>query len=203
MKKIITFIILSSVCNILFPQDQNSNTPFQRDSRLGLYFNLGRCQPIHFEKSDVGYTGKESYSFEFNYLKSFSKHINIEIGFSYSTYKVRVEPISLPGRPEPHIESINTLSIPILYDIFSKKLFHFGFGTVIDFSLPHNSYSQSGFGFLLNFGKEFPIDRFTIDVSPNLGFHSLIPFKSENTSHVMSHVMIQYGIKIGINYNLK
>ena len=203
MKKFVMFIFIFSVCSISFSQDQKTNYPYQRDSRLGFYFNFGRCLPVHFEKSDVSYNGEATFSYEINYLKSFSKHLNFEIGLSYTSYKVRVEPIDLPGMPDPYTESFSTLSIPILYDLFSNKLFHIGFGTVIDWTLPHDSYlfvdSQSGLGFLLNFGKEFPIDRFTIDVSPNLGFHSLIPFKSENTSHVM----IQYGIKIGINFNLK
>jgi hypothetical protein len=203
MRRFVIFILLISVFGISFSQEQSKNSTIQRGSRFGIYFDLGKCQPFYLDKSDVGYIGKESYSFEIHYLKSFSRHINFEIGLSFWSYKVYVNPIQLPGSPAPITESYNALSIPILYDLFSNHLYHFGIGTIVDFPLPHKTYintdAQSGLGLVINLGKEFQIGKFAFDASPNLGIHSLVRFKSEN----VNHVMIQYGLKIGINYNLK
>jgi hypothetical protein len=204
MKKAIFLLTFCSIVVASYSQD----TVLNRSYRIGFSAGLGIGQPIRFEKSTeiTNFYGKATNSFNLNFSKFFPNHNALQIGFTYSQYKVEITTDEQNGMPpiSPHNESFNIISIPISYNKYFQNLFYIGFGTILDFELPGNSEwiitdKQSGLGLMIEGGKEFRIKRVTINISPNLQLHSFAPFVTVD----QQQRMLVAKINIGINYNLK
>ena len=100
------------------------------------------------------------------------------------------------------METLHTVTVPILVNAYSKMNFFVSLGPIIDFNLPRErskfTDTQDGVGFSLAAGKEFRINKFTIDLSPSLEIHSLFPFSSVSGQQRF----FVYAAKLGFNLNL-
>jgi hypothetical protein len=206
MGKLILLTIFLIYCGIAFSQDDQLKKDATWEWGIGLSANIGNGKPIRPPGAQDwgGYEGKESFSYGMQFFKNLSLRSSIKFGFLYSSYKVRYE--SDPENPNPVSvkENFNSIFLPILYNRNFKHQFHFGVGTMVEFALPRNSYpiyidSQSGFGLITEFGKEFLIKKFALDISPNLEIHSIIPFNSEGDQQRI----LVLGVRFGLYYNLK
>jgi hypothetical protein len=205
MKQLIFLIIFSIYCGIAFSQDDQLKNDTAWDWRIGLSANIGFGQLMHFAKvmDDGSYIGKESSSYGIQFCKNFSFKNSIKFGVLYSSYTVRYESGPFVPTPMRVTENFNSIFIPVLYNRSFKHLFHLGIGTTVEFELPRKSDytdSQSGFGLITEFGKEFLIKRFALDISPNLEMHSLIPFTNSIDDQLRIFV---FGVRFGLYYNLK
>jgi hypothetical protein len=205
MKQLILLTIFAICCGNSLSQENQINNDAIWKWRIGLSTNIAIGQPLHFAKvmDDGSYDGKESFSLGIQFCKNFSLKNSIKFGFLYSSYKVRYESGPFVPIPIGVTENFNSIFIPVLYNRSFNHLFHFGIGTIIEFALPRNSEysdSQSGFGLITEFGKEFLIKRFVLDISPNLEIHSLIPFI--NSIDDQQRIFV-FGVRFGFYYNLK
>ena len=207
MKQLILLVICISTFQMIQSQDKVDKTNLGSNSLIGIYSNIGVNQPFRFNKSsgDDWFRGKESFSFGFDYLKTLSQKLKINIEVNYSKYKVRIEAPENPQIPSiaPFTESFAMITVPIQIRLYSLKNYFLSFGSLIDFDLPREgdwlfTDTQSGFGLTLGAGKELIRNNFSIDIIPNLGIHSLIPFKSEESQQRL----FEAGLKIGINYKI-
>jgi len=206
MKKLLAFILLLLSNINLYSQDNLSERKIFDNSYFGICTAFGRNQPIRFQTlndDNAKYLGKESYSIGLKYLLTVSQKLKIEFGTLYSIYSINYE------YPPPFIfiensilESIKIISIPIIIKICSAKNYYVSSGTMFDFSLPRKKtyYTdrQTGFGLNLGAGKIFLINKFSIDIGPNIDLHSVVPIDPIK----YQQRLIDVSIKVGLNYNL-
>ena len=207
MKKTLLIIFSISVFQLIYCQIDDDFSITNPKNYFGFYSNIGISRPIQFTPSDdvLIYHGRESYSVGVKYLRLFSHTLKLEFGASLSKYKVRMETKDDYPIPniEPFSETLSTISIPILLRLSNFKNYFLSFGPLIEFDLPRGSEwildTQSGIGSTLSLGKEFSLKNITLEISPNLEIHSLIPFKVEDNKQRM----LVFGIKSGINLIIK
>jgi len=196
------FVLLSkTICS----QNHINNDRVLPNNLIGFYTNLGIVDPFSFQKNiiDDFFHGRESLSLGFKYQRSLSQKLKLELSIRYSKYKIITEgpdgPIPYPG---PYTELFETITVPILIKMYSQKNYYISCGSFVDFNLPREvnwlfKDPQSGLGLSLGVGKEFLINRFTLDIAPNLEIHSLLPFNS------IDHQRLLFGgLRIGLNFNL-
>jgi hypothetical protein len=207
MKKVTLLLICISILQMTRSQDKVSKADLDSESLVGIYATLGLNQPFYFNKPPEGnwFQCKESFSFGVNYLKTLIQNLKIDAGIYYYKYNIRIEAPDDPDIPEiaPYTESLAMVTIPIQIRFYFPKNYFFSFGSLIDFNLPRDRdwpdiNPQSGFGLTLGAGKEIIINNFTLDIIPNLGIHSLIPFRSKENQQRL----FEAGLKIGINYKI-
>ena len=185
----------------IYAQDQD----FDKKTTIGVYSNIGMNQPIRLTRKyvteDVGpFHGKASWSTGLKLSWMLTQKFRIEIGTGYSVHKVGFE-LSPPIYPVSKIypETIRTFNIPVKVYRYLIKDFYFSLGTIADFEIPRKSYwidSQNGMGFSLGAGKEFRLNNLVINISPDLGLHSVFPFHSvENQQR-----LLVFEIKLGLGH---
>jgi hypothetical protein len=202
MKKLIMFLLFVSFAALLQGQFEKTN-PI---SMIGISSNIGINRVVRFEPvfgDESTYDGKTAVSYGINYFRSLSPKIRVQVGAYYSTFKVRFGfPITLFPEGLTLMETLHTVTVPILVNAYSKKNFFVSFGPIVDFNLPRErsrfTDTQDGVGFSLAAGKEFTINKFTIDLSPSLEIHSLFPFSSV----LGQQRFFVYAVKLGFNLNL-
>ena len=175
-------------------------------SMLGISSNIGFNRVARFQTvfGDMStYDGKAALSFGINYFRSLSPKIKIQFGLYYSNFKVKFGfPTMLFPEGLSLMETLQTITVPILFDAYSKKNFFASFGPLIDFNLPRGrskfTDTQDGLGFSLAAGKEFRIKKLTLDLSPNIEIHSLFPFSSVPGQQRL----FVYALKLGFNLDL-
>jgi hypothetical protein len=205
MKQLIFLTIFTICSGNSFPQENQIKNDVIWKWRIGLSTNIAIGQPVHFAKvmDDGSYNGKESFSIGIQFSKTISFKNSIKFGFLYSSYKVRFESGPFVPIPIRVTENFNSIFAPVLCNRDFNHRYHFGIGTIIEFALPRNSEytnSQSGFGLITEFGKEYIIKRIIIDISPNFEIHSLIPFI--NPIDDQQRIFV-FGVRLGFYYNLK
>jgi len=154
---------------------------------LGAYSNIGFNQAIRFtsvpsDYFDGDYHGEISYSLGVKFSRFLSQNSKIELAACYSVNKMAFEfPKIVNPKGEVYLETIKIFNIPIIYKRYLNKRYFLSFGTIIDIGLPRNSLftdTQTGFGLIAGAGKEFSMRDFTLDISPNIELHSVLPFSS-------------------------
>ena len=131
-----------------------------------------------------------------------SPEYRIEIAASWSHHKIGFE-LSPPIYDESKVytETFETISIPVTFKRYLRNNFFLSAGTIVDFALddkPVRLDAQTGFGLTLGAGREFRTRWITLDLSPGLELHSVVPF-TEDTYHQRLFVA---GLKIGLSYNV-
>jgi hypothetical protein len=179
---------------------------FNKNITIGVYTNIGVNKLIRFTSKYVtGQIGPfhsmASYCAGLNISRSLSRNIRIEIAACYSLHKVGFE-LSPPIYTDSKIytETFETVNIPIIFYRYLKNNYFLRLGTITDFSLTRNSEwidTQSGFGMSIGAGKEICINNFSINLTPNLEIHSLLPFNSFKDKQRL----FVLGLGIGFRYN--
>lgn len=193
------FIFTFSFCQEWSPT--NSNAP---KNVIGFFSNIGICQPIGAKgtTNTLTFHGKEAYSIGLKYQRSISEKFSLETGISYSKYSTLIHFVD-DGFSGDIYDNLSTISIPVLLRRYSPKDFFFRFGSMIEFGLSRKGEygitdAQTGFGISIGAGKEFVLNKFSLDIAPNLDIHSIIPF----SSHLFQQKLFVLGLKIGISYSL-
>jgi hypothetical protein len=207
MKKTILFIFLVSISALIYSQDHGSNEEMMPKNTIGIYSNIGICQPLRFTTMHDNVTphGKETYSFGLKYLRSLSNKFGLEMSLCYSKYNIRNHLIIDTPLPinESLAESFRTITIPILLRRYYPKNYFISFGTLIDFGLSRKGNylitdTQTGFGLIACGGKEFRINKYSLDIGPNTEIHSLIPFSSKKNQQRLFVI----GLKASLNFKI-
>ena len=203
MKKLAILLAILFVGVLSYSQESD----FNRSFRIGLGSSIGYAQPIRFERINnlTKYQGRGIKIVNMDITKFFNNHNAIKVGLSYSKVKVKIDPKTEFDIPiPPFTESFDIISVPISYNFYFKKLYYIGVGTILDFEIPNYDREiitdkQSGLGLILEAGKEFKINWFTIQVAPCLQLHSFAPF---STMTGQQRLFVA-SINIGINYSFK
>lgn len=203
MKKSVLLIIFLSVYSFAYSQVNVISEKKITRNIVGIYSNIGICQPIRFQHiiSDVSSHGKESFSIGLKYLRPFTGTYGIEINFRYSKYYIENRLLDYPI-PAKITESFKIITIPVLLHKYYPKNYFISFGSIIDFGLSRKgSYmitdTQTGIGLSLGAGKEILINKFSIDIAPNIEIHSLLPFHAQEDQQRL----IFLALNIGFNYH--
>ncbi len=204
MKKLLIFILLVFFSTLSHAQNTNERT--NSNCMIGIASNIGINRVIRFQndfRDEATYHGKTAFSYGINYFRSISPNIRLNLGVYYSSYRISFGyPISLFPEGPSFLETLNIISVPILFNAYSNKNYFLSFGPLIDFTLPRKSRwtdAQNGIGFSLGVGKEFLIKNFSLDISPNVEIHSILPF---SLVHYQQRLLV-FGLKLGLNFNLE
>jgi len=146
-------------------------------------------------------TGK-GFCFGINYNRKVAKSIWINSGIIFQRTLNDINPAPT-GELLPTIENIETemLRIPVKVRIDFLKWFYLRTGFLIDTELSNKNETlidnQSGIGYSLSLGLNLKIaDTIYINIEPELGYLTLIPFNSEKYKQ---HFLLS-GINLGIGY---
>ena len=154
---------------------------------IGAYSTLGLNQAIRFtsvpsDYFDGDYHGRISYSLGIKLSRLISQNSKIELAACYSINRIAYEfPKIVNPDGEVYLETIEIFNVPIIYKRYLNNNYFVSFGTIIDIGLPRNSLwtdTQTGFGLIAGAGKEFSMRDFTLDISPSMELHSVLPFSS-------------------------
>jgi hypothetical protein len=154
---------------------------------LGAYSTIGLNQTIRFtsvppDYFEGDYHGRISYSLGVKFSRFISRNAKIELAACYSVNRIAyVLPKIYNPEGDFYLETIKIFNVPIIYKRYFNNSYFLDFGTIIDIGLPRSSLwtdTQTGFGLIAGAGKEFSMRDFTLDISPNMELHSLLPFSS-------------------------
>jgi hypothetical protein len=202
MKNQILLVLFVLLYTTTYSQDKD----FNKEITAGIYANTGMNKPIRLTRKyvteDVGpFHGGLSWSAGLKFSGMVSPKMRLEFGAGYSVHKAGFE-LSPPIYPESktYPVTIRAYNIPVtLYRLLKNSYFISG-GVIIDLEQERKSYwidSQNGIGFSVGAGKEFHIESFVIDLTPNLELHTLIPF---NGVEYQQRLLV-FGLKLGIGYS--
>ena len=134
------------------------------------------------------------------YHRYLSEKFKLLTGFGYSEYSIssQLSPFETYWK-----EKLKTITVPILLrKVFKRDLF-LDFGPIIEFDLKESYHPftdvQDGFGLELAGGKEFRINKFTIEIYPNLEYHSILPLKLD----LSKQKLLTAGIHLNLLYGFK
>ena len=203
MKRIILVLLVVFSFTALFSQEGKLG----RDIKAGVYAGGGINMPVrlttkYITEETSPWHGFASYSAGVSFSGMVSPENRIEIAASWSHHKTGFE-LSPPIYDESKIytESFETLNIPVTFKRYLRNNFFLSAGTMVDFALgdkPVRLDVQTGIGLTLGAGREFRTRWITLDLSPGLELHSVVPF-TEDTYHQRLFVA---GLKIGLSYNV-
>ena len=203
MRKLAFFLLVVLPFAALFAQEGK----FDRGIMAGIYAGGGINMPVrlttkYITEETSPWHGFESLSAGVRFSGMISPEYRIEIAACWSFHKIGFE-LSPPIYDESKIytETFQTISIPVTFKRYLRNNLFFSAGTMVDFGLqekPERLDAQTGFGLTLGAGREFSMRWITIDISPGVELHSVIPF-TEDTYHQRLFVA---GLKIGLSYNL-
>jgi hypothetical protein len=203
MKRSVLLVILVSVYSFAYSQINVISEKKITKNIIGIYSNIGICQPVRFHHiiSDVSSHGKESFSIGLKYLKPLTEMYRFEVDFRYSKYYIENKLLDYPI-PGKISESFKIITIPVIFQKYYPKNYFISLGSIFDFGLSRNgSYiitdTQSGIGLSLGAGKEILIQKFSIDIAPNIEIHSLLPFHAQKDQQRL----IFLALNIGFNYH--
>jgi len=197
---LLVFILLQNAgC---FAQDKDLN----KEIMVGVYASGGWNKPVRLttkyitEETSPWY-GYESYSAGIKVSMIVFEKSGIEIAACFSKHKFGFE-LSPPIYFEKKIytETFRIISIPITYKRNFQNNFFFDAGTIIDFKRKNEPVwidTQSGFGISIGIGRNVVLSNYTIEITPNLEIHSLIPFNSIANQQRL----FVLGFKIELNNN--
>jgi len=204
MKRLTVFVFFVLFFTTIFSQEQSSKDDIRPNNVFGFFSNFGICQPVgsHVATDIVTPHGKEAYSLGFRYQRPISKKFSIETGICYSKYAIINHLVDHNINDYLH-EILKTISVPVLLRQYYPNNYFLRFGSMIEFGLSRKGEygitdAQTGFGISIGAGKEFFLNKFSLDIAPNLDIHSIIPF----SSHLFQQKLIVLGLKIGLCYNL-
>jgi len=203
MRKLILFLLVVLPFAAIFAQEGK----FDRGIMAGIYAGGGINMPVrlttkYITEETSPWHGFESLSAGVRLSGMVSPVYRIEIAACWSFHKIGFE-LSPPIYDESKIytETFETISIPVTFKRYLSNNFFFSAGTMVDFRLhekPERLDAQTGFGLTLGAGREFRTRWITLDISPGVELHSVVPF-TEDTYHQRLFVA---GLKIGLSYNL-
>lgn len=203
MRKLTLFLLVVLKFAALFSQESE----FDRSIRAGFYAGGGINMPVrlttkYITEETSPWHGFESLSAGVSFSGMVSPVYRIEIAASWSHHKIGFE-LSPPIYYESKVynETFETLSIPVTFKRYLRDNFFLSAGTIVDFAMddkPIRLDTQTGFGLTLGGGREFRTRWSTIEISPGLELHSVVPF-TEDTYHQRLFVA---GLKIGLSYNV-
>jgi len=202
MRKITLLLFVILPFAALFAQESE----FDRSIRAGFYAGGGINMPVrlttkYITEETSPWHGFGSLSAGVRFSGMVSPEYRIEIAASWSHHKTGFE-LSPPIYDEPKVytETFETISVPVTFKRYLQNDFFLSAGTIVDFALddkPVRLDAQTGFGLTLGAGREFRTRWITLDLSPGLELHSVVPF-TEDTYHQRLFVA---GLKIGLSYN--
>jgi len=199
MRRIFCILPFIAVCFQIYSQDQA-----QKSLKIGLYTNIGINQPIRFSEnsSEYEFRGRGSYSAGVKISKFISEKTLVEIASYYTDHKVAFEYVNdiVLDKRWP-TETFETFDIQVLLKNYFKRNYYLDFGSIIDFPiagrLKSRTDTQSGFGISIGIGRNVVLSNYTIEITPNLEIHSLIPFNSIANQQRL----FVLGFKIELNNN--
>ena len=202
MKKSVLLILFAPLYVVTYSQDPGKN--LKAENVIGIYSDIGICQPLGHNRHGgiVSSNGKEAFSLGLKYLKPISQKLKLETGICYSKHTIVNHLVLEPDLNDNLTESLRTISIPVLLKRYYPKNYFISLGTMIDFTLSRAggwaiTDPQSGLGLILGAGKEILIDKFSIDIEPNLAIHSLTP------SHNLKNRQRLFFLGLNIGLDLK
>jgi len=202
MKRTILFLLIVLPFAALFAQEKE----FDRSIMAGVYAGGGINMPVrlttkYITEETSPWHGFESLSAGVRFSGMVSPEYRIEIAACWSFHKIGFE-LSPPIYDESKIytETFETISIPVTFKRYLRNNFFFSAGTMVDFALngkPVRLDAQTGFGLTIGAGREIRTRWVTIDFSPGLELHSVVPFNEDN----YHQRLLVAGVKIGFSYN--
>jgi len=203
MRKITLLLLVILTFATLFAQESE----FDRSIRAGFYAGSGINMPVrlttkYITEETSPWHGFGSLSTGVSFSGMVSPVYRLEIAASWSHHRIGFE-LSPPIYDESKVytETFETISIPVTFKRYLRNNFFLSAGTIVDFALddkPIRLDTQTGFGLTLGAGREFRTRWITLDISPGLELHSVVPF-TEDTYHQRLFVA---GLKIGVSYNV-
>jgi hypothetical protein len=200
MKTLFFLVILVLITGVLSAQDSIKHSHVV----IGLYTNIGINQPFPIKRStpfggSEKLLGRGSYSAGIMFTKPIGQKYEISVAAVYSVHKVglRDSPF-FDYNGGTYTENFEVFNVPITLKRYLKNNYFLTLGTIIDFDVPRNSQfigPQTGFGLKLGCGKEIHIKNFTLDISPNLEMHTILPFQPRETEERL----LVLGIRIGLS----
>ena len=208
--RITTFlIILFVLANKLKSQDITNNYKNQ----IGISSNInflsyfqGETKTIFIEmphervKVNLSPHVISNYNLIIVYNRYISRNFKLVTGIRYSEFIIHDQFKPLESYEK---EKLITITIPVFLREIFKRDFFVDLGTILDFDLKRSLHSftevQNGFGFAISVGKIFKIRRVSVEISPDLEIHSVIPFRSD----LYSQKLVIAGIHLGLLYSLK
>ena len=203
MRKLTFLLLVVLPFAALFAQERK----FDRDIMAGVYADGGINIPVRLttkyitEETSPWHVG-DSWFTGIKVSGMVSDHYRLEFAACYSGHRTSFE-LSPPIYKEKKVysETFEMLSIPVTLKRYLQNGYFISAGTIIDYapvSKPEWLDLQTGIGLTLGAGREFSTKGITIDISPGVELHSVVPF-TEDTYHQRLFVA---GLKIGLSYNL-
>ncbi|OQY00764.1 MAG: hypothetical protein B6I20_08290 [Bacteroidetes bacterium 4572_117] len=191
MKKTFQLLMLLAISQFLYSQNKN---------QLAISYGATSGAIIY----RPGIVGTGSYDmigsdmFEISYKREITEKFAIRGGLSYSINKFEITAAPTGIETPSWQEEVQIISVPIYANLNFAKYFFVEGGLITDFEINLIDYraidNQTGLGFSLGGGFQYPYKNWGVFVNPFLNFHSLIPFYKANYRGHLAEAGIKFGM---------